>query len=49
MHHHQSPDMKTCIENCLACYQEFGTQELGMSAISNIGLVTVWQFARPKG
>lgn len=22
MHHHQSPEMKTCIENCLACYQE---------------------------
>jgi hypothetical protein len=22
MHHYQSPEMKTCIENCLACYQE---------------------------
>ena len=22
MHHHQSPEMKTCIDNCLACYRE---------------------------
>ncbi|MBB5538242.1 ferredoxin [Rhizobium giardinii] len=22
MHHHQPPEMKTCIDNCLACYRE---------------------------
>jgi len=22
MHHHQPPEMKSCIDNCLACYRE---------------------------